>query len=164
MNQISKACITGLCGKNPPVTLPVDSPNKGPVMWRSFPWHDVIMNGAILPLGDLILKKKWVVVSWFHSIGLWPGCLQHHSDIHLRTKASHGCRVGARLRGNGNWLQEKPVEGRSKVYAYTLKIHMIKSSYGNIFRVTDPLSGDRLIPHTKASDAELWCFLWSAAE
>ena len=37
---------------------------------------------------------------------------------------------------------------------------------GNIFRVTGHLCGEftghRWIPHTKASDAELWCFLWSA--
>ena len=43
---------------------------------------------------------------------------------------------------------------------------MIKSSNGNIFRVTDPLWGqsttDRWIPLTKASAAELWYFLWSA--
>ena len=45
---------------------------------------------------------------------------------------------------------------------------MMTSSTGNIFRVTDPLCGEftghRLIPRTKASDAELWCFLWSAPE
>ena len=43
---------------------------------------------------------------------------------------------------------------------------MMTSSNGNIFRVTDPLCGEftghRWIPHTEASDAELWCFLWSA--
>ena len=42
---------------------------------------------------------------------------------------------------------------------------MMTSSNGNIFRVTDPLCGEfngqRWIPRTKASDAELWCFLWS---
>ena len=42
---------------------------------------------------------------------------------------------------------------------------MMTSSYGNIFRVTGPLcgefTGNRWIPLTKASDAELWCFLWS---
>ena len=42
------------------------------------------------------------------------------------------------------------------------------SSNGNIIRFTDPLWGEftdhRLIPFTKASDAELWCFLWSAPE
>ena len=42
---------------------------------------------------------------------------------------------------------------------------MMTSSNGNIFRVIGPLcrefTGPRWIPHTKASDAELWCFLWS---
>ena len=42
------------------------------------------------------------------------------------------------------------------------------SSNGNNFRVTALLCGEftghRLIPRTKASDAELWCFLWSAPE
>ena len=39
---------------------------------------------------------------------------------------------------------------------------------GNIFRVTGHLFGEftgpRWIPRTKASDAEFWCFLWSASE
>ena len=56
----------------------------------------------------------------------------------------------------------------SAVVKYRLqKIHlMMTSSNGNIFRVTGPLCGEftghRWIPRTKASDAELWCFLWSA--
>ena len=45
---------------------------------------------------------------------------------------------------------------------------MTTSSNGNILRVTGPLcggfTGHRWIPLTKASDAELWCFLWSAPE
>ena len=40
---------------------------------------------------------------------------------------------------------------------------MMTSSNGNIFCVTGPLCGEftghRWIPHTKASNAELWCFL-----
>ena len=43
---------------------------------------------------------------------------------------------------------------------------MMTSSNRIIFRVTGLLcgefTGNRWIPHTKASDAELWCFLWSA--
>ena len=43
---------------------------------------------------------------------------------------------------------------------------MMTSSNGNIFRVTGHLCGEftgpRWIPHTKATDAELWCLLWSA--
>ena len=45
---------------------------------------------------------------------------------------------------------------------------MMTSSNGNIFRVTGHLCGEftgpRWIPHTKASDAEVWCFLGSASE
>ena len=45
---------------------------------------------------------------------------------------------------------------------------MMTSWNGNIFRVTGHLCGEftgpRWIPHTKASDAELWCLLWSAPE
>ena len=47
-------------------------------------------------------------------------------------------------------------------------IIMMTSSNGNIFRVTGHLCGEftghRWIPRTKASDAELWCFLWSEPE
>ena len=39
---------------------------------------------------------------------------------------------------------------------------MMTPSNGNIFRVTDPLWGESTGPLTKASDAELWYFLWSA--
>ena len=49
---------------------------------------------------------------------------------------------------------------------YVNSFYMMTSSNGNIFRVTGHLrgefTGDRWIPHTKASDAELWCLLWSA--
>ena len=43
---------------------------------------------------------------------------------------------------------------------------MMTSSNRNLFRVTGHLCGEftgpRWIPRTKTSDAELWCFLWSA--
>ena len=45
---------------------------------------------------------------------------------------------------------------------------IMTSSNGNIYRITGPLckafTDHRRIPHTKASVAELWCFLWSASE
>ena len=41
----------------------------------------------------------------------------------------------------------------------TYWICMITSSNGNIFLVTGHLYGHRWIPHTKANDAELWCFI-----
>ena len=52
--------------------------------------------------------------------------------------------------------------------AYYPMNHMMTSSNGNIFLVTGPLwgefTGHRWIPLTKASDAELWCFLSSVPE
>ena len=51
---------------------------------------------------------------------------------------------------------------------YTPQKYMMTSSNGNIFRVTGHLcgkfTGHRWISHTKASDAELWCLLWSEPE
>ena len=45
---------------------------------------------------------------------------------------------------------------------------MMTSSNGNIFRVTGHLCREFTVPwwnpHTMASDAKLWCFLWSASE
>ena len=45
---------------------------------------------------------------------------------------------------------------------------MMTSPSGKFFHVTAPLCGEFAghgwIPLTKASDAELWCFLWSAPE
>ena len=52
------------------------------------------------------------------------------------------------------------------VQVSTYKQVMMTLSNGNNFRVTGPLCGEftghRWIPLTKASDAQLWCFLWSA--
>ena len=66
---------------------------------------------------------------------------------------------------NLNWLSVKYV---ALAYISCQGIHtMMTSSNGNIFRVTGHLCGEftgvRWIPRTKASDAELWCFLWSAS-
>ena len=58
----------------------------------------------------------------------------------------------------------KNIDQTSKSQRY----FMMTSSNGNIFRVTGPFcrefTGHRWIPLTKASDAELRCFLWSAPE
>ena len=59
-----------------------------------------------------------------------------------------------------------------KPNTYTIYNHhpgdMMTSSNGNIFCVTGPLceefTGHQWNPSTKASGAELWCFLWSAPE
>ena len=56
----------------------------------------------------------------------------------------------------------------STVWPTACSVYMMTSSNVNIFRVTGHLCGEftgpRWIPYTKASDAELWCLLWSAPE
>ena len=42
--KTSKLCVTGLCAGNSPG--PVNSPHKGPVTRKMFPFDDVIMNGT----------------------------------------------------------------------------------------------------------------------
>ena len=78
-----------------------------------------------------------------------PGCV---------TKTSWG--IGTRVAGITDWTHHIGITDHWYV--------MTTSSNGNIFRVTDPLcgvfTGHRWIPLTKASDAELWCFPWSAPE
>ena len=65
------------------------------------------------------------------------------------------------------WWRASETGIMAKVCLNYLK-HMMTSSNGNIFRVAGPLCGEftgpRWIPLTKASDAELWYFLWSAPE
>ena len=45
--KTSKLCVTGICVENSPG--PVNSPHKGPVTWKMFPFDDVIMRWR-LPL------------------------------------------------------------------------------------------------------------------
>ena len=55
-----------------------------------------------------------------------------------------------------------PWRQNDRIYKYKMTL-----SNANIFRVTGPLwgefTGHQWIPLTYASDAELWCFLWSAS-
>ena len=96
----------------------------------------------------------------------------------------HGRAIGCLLRGFGkNWPRNNGTvlymtprcinSGWPKWCYFTWIVvpdqnfkFMMTSSNGNIFRVTGHLCGEftglRWIPRTKASDAELWCFLWCA--
>ena len=74
--------------------------------------------------------------------------------IYISTSYQSGC-----MKGYSYWLHlYSPLSLFIQIY------FMITSSNGNIFRVTGPLLGEFTghwwTPLTKASDAELWCFLW----
>ena len=84
-----------------------------------------------------------------------------------RWKYFHSMTSSCRLERGSTWfwnrLDTVLFKSRQRIYRI-----MMTSSNGNIFRVTGPLCGEftghRWIPLTKASDAELWCFLWSTSE
>ena len=42
--------------------------------------------------------------------------------------------------------------------------HQMETFFSVTGHLCAKFTGDRWIPHTKARDAELWCFLWSASE
>ena len=69
------------------------------------------------------------------------------------------CRFSSTMNNVGTYIHTQQNKAQQN------HVHLIMtSSNGNIFRVTGPLCGHRWIPRTKASDAELWCFLWFASE
>ena len=84
-------------------------------------------------------------------------------DTHCRT--SHECL--SLLNQRQVYVFKQRVQGNKNINGFPTNVRvMMTSSNGNIFRVTGHLCGEfighRWIPHTKAGDAELWCFLWSA--
>ena len=95
-----------------------------------------------------------IIISWKDNKGYLP-------DI---THFRHAFNVVYEMIFYGKYFNQK---SNIKVFG-NIFLSMMTSSNGNIFRVTGHLCGEftglRWIPRTKASDAELWCFLWSAPE
>ena len=138
--KTSKLGVTGLCAGNSPG--PVYSPHKGPVTRKMFPFDDVIME----------------VYNGF-SRGIEPFALLFSMMPRISPR-----RFGVRL----NMYADDGILYTSVATMWWTTNSMMTSSNGIIIRVTGHLCGEftgpRWIPHTKASDAELWCFLCSAPE
>ena len=121
---------------------------------------------SMSPYGVTMHQMKtpcWIVLSTSFSQVPLPQIL--HQSLYVY--AGYGSMfIGDQLNGPGQqclvWYQPR------RHIISNIIVFMMTSSNGNIFRVTGhlcgELTGSRWIPHTKASDAELWCFLWSAAE
>ena len=130
---------------------PVDSPHKGPVMQKVFPCHIVTINASDRLIGVfddffVVSLNKFATHIWF------SGDLR---CIHTNHTSLY-------------WTDHNAKQSELAQYWLQRSIFMMMSSNENIFRVTGLLCGEftgpQWIPHTKASDAELWCFLWSASE
>ena len=103
--------------------------------------HAFHSNGALTKLGLFLWAKEAMVLEggYYESIEMCDCLLNTRADLR-----------------------------KELLNQFLLFVNMITSSKGSIFSVTGLLCGEftghRWIPRTKASDAELWCFLWSAPE
>ena len=146
------SALQALCAGNSPVTD--EFPSKRPVK-RSF---DVFFDLRLNKRLSKQTRRRWLETP---SRSLWRHC-NEIAGIHKKTH-----RYITLCIFDGIYClsvsQSIMLPRRHKVAAI-----MMTASNGNIFRVTGPLCGaftsHRWIPLKKASNAELWCFLWSAPE
>ena len=123
---------------------PMNSPHKWPVTRKVFPFDEVIM------------FKSRALPSFCSSVFGRLSISMTSEDI------THGEPINSFAENlDYVWHANLWETGRSHRI-------MMTSSNRNIFRVTGPLCGEFTGHwsnlHTKASDAELWCFLWSVPE
>ena len=102
------------------------------------------------------IRCTWRPAVDFHYLALFlPAVIYTHRHTH--THMHHG----------GSYMCVVHV-GKVAVPHTPSCLLMMPSSNGKIFRVTGPFcvefTGLGIFPHTKACDAELCCFLWSAGE
>ena len=166
------SALLAICAGNSPV--PGDFPAQRPVR-RSF---DVFFD---LRLNKRLSKQLWGL--WFETLSrsLWRHCnaltilmltlktLQINQVKEHQHKTTEILHFGNFHKWNAPYchgifvLNDIYICNVCTISTY----NMMTSPNGNIFRVTDPLCGEftvhRWIPLTKASDAELWYFLWSAS-
>ena len=119
-----------------------------------------------------ILKFDPQIVLWFSKVFLlcMVRCSYYHDNVKI-SKYMDMCDNLKILTVNWVWVCDEDVVICALLVFLRhlfLLVHMMTSSNGNIFHITGPLwrefTSDWWIPLTKASDAELGYFLWSAPE
>ena len=108
-------------------------------------------------------ESPWGMVKWIHI----PNENNHRSLISPLSPRRCDVTTGDlwRLENTRYWYCDVISVDCSCTHKLELSWYPMMTSNGNIFRVTGPLYrefiGHRWIRLTNASDAELWCFLWS---
>ena len=150
----------------------IDSLWPSDVIWRRRSWSTLVrVRACCLSALSHHLNQWWRAIK-----KIWRS---FHGNVYLNTHdiksqvwlKMHTFEITATSH-RGHWFSKNDGAVPPCIECHQAKMScaliMITSSNGNIFRVTGPLcgefSGHRWIPLTKASDAELWCFLWSAPE
>ena len=142
--------------------------------WYSIVWH--IQSGTHCAAGYI---SKWFPLqnmSLYYTTTMLMFFVIHCNilnvpDIHRNIKASTlwWCRC-QRKKVTMTTLCFIVMSFAPRVLYVCMQVYfpMMTSSNGKIFRVTGHLcgkfTGPRWISRTKASDAELWCFLWFTSE
>ena len=166
---------------------------KSVIFWSSckflgnmFPWVQLTKRQYIY--GNGLVHNKWQAITWAK---IWPNILAYIiASLNALTLSKRIERVkiflpcfqmrslpGSLLYRNkllcdsaqNLSIINRPGNHMVSGASFTNMVYpMMTSSNGNILRVTGhscaEFTGPRWIPRTKASDAELWCFLWSAPE
>ena len=129
-------------------------PNRQEIGWR------FSQNVDIIPRCDLITVVCKSLICTGSDWKMFYVCLV--SNISFQVIPGHSYRAQELYKDL--WTDGQMVD----CILFMAKSSMKTSSNGNIFRVTGHFSGEftghRWIPLIKASDAELWWFLWSAPE
>ena len=128
--------------------------NFSPKSSQKTPYNSVLLQ-LLHYFSDVIMSAMV-----FQITGVSIVCSAVCSGAHKKHQSSASAGL---CEGNLPMTGEFPTQKASKAEI----VSMMTSSNGNIFRVTGPLCGEftghRWIPHTKASDAELWCFFFNCA-
>ena len=132
------------------------------IIISKYTWLVHICNHRVLQMSSRLLYKTYVKAGWV--------------SYHISHRSFECCHL---VIDESKLLIEPPKIGQRCNFVLSACLyvawvmtkfdcHTITSSYGNFFRVTGPLPGEstghRWIPLTKASDAERWCFRWTAPE
>ena len=107
-------------------------------------------------------QSSWIILDWLCHLALcphpWPWPWIFKVEIHITMSFKNGL-----VKCNGSLIRVI-----QWCLSYMVLPTMMTPSNGNIFRIIIPLHGEftghQWIPFTKASDAELWSFLWSTPE
>ena len=130
------------------------------VCWRCSRWSFVWTGGSSPPCGISLFQGGWLPQRC--PSPHWRGLRQYklHTQAAMKIWMWRNCNI--------TLCSHLPSLWRLHQMDALLSYCMMTSSNGNIFRFIGPLCGEftghRWIPRTKASDAELWCFLWSTPD
>ena len=117
-----------------------------------------------------LVPNQWETSLQCNAVSHWLDANPESALTHYRPRSNRFLDELRFLGGYPRVLTGRVVDKKDEEHepdtTYDPWNYMMTSSNGNIFRATGPLcgefTGNGWIPRTKASDAELWCFLWSA--